>query len=182
MEIRKVTFSNIEKLQKIGKQTFSETFAADNNAENMNDYLKTQFSKEKIRTELADKNSEFYFAVIEDKVIGYLKINSGPSQTEIKDDNAVEIERIYVLKEYHGQKVGQLLYNKAIKISKQKKADYVWLGVWEKNLRAIRFYKKNGFTQFDQHVFKLGNEEQTDIMMKLNLVQKPAANFDKNSN
>ena len=172
IKIRKVTSGDIPKLQKIGKQTFSETFAADNSAENMAVYLEEEFSIEKITTELADKNSEFYFAEAGGKVIGYLKLNFGPSQTEIKDGNTLEIERIYVLKEYHGQKVGQVLYNKAIEVSKQKKVDYVWLGVWEKNSRAISFYKKNGFTEFDKHIFQLGDDEQTDIMMKLNLGQE----------
>jgi len=63
-----------------------------------------------------------------------------------------------------------LLYNNAIKIAKQKNAEYVWLGVWEENYRALKFYKKNGFVEFDKHIFKLGNEEQTDIMMKLKLI------------
>lgn len=111
----------------------------------------------------------FYFAKCDKKVIGYLKLNFGKSQTELKDDKAVEIERIYVLNNFHGKNVGQLLYNKAIEISKQKKAKYIWLGVWEENPRAINFYKKNGFVAFDKHLFKLGNDEQTDIMMKLKL-------------
>ena len=119
--------------------------------------------------ELTDQNSEFYFAKIEDKIIGYLKINFGASQTELKDNKALEIERIYVPKEYHGKKVGQILYDKAIEIANQNKSDYVWLGVWEENTRAINFYKKNGFIEFDKHIFKLGYDEQTDIMMKLKL-------------
>jgi ribosomal protein S18 acetylase RimI-like enzyme len=102
-------------------------------------------------------------------VIGYLKLNFGQSQTELQDNRALEIERIYVLKEFHGKSVGQLLYAKASQIARQKRADYVWLGVWEENPRAISFYKKNGFIEFDKHVFLLGKDEQTDIMMKLKL-------------
>jgi ribosomal protein S18 acetylase RimI-like enzyme len=102
-------------------------------------------------------------------VIGYLKLNMGASQTEVKDNNALEIERIYVLKEFQGKKVGQMLFDKAIKIAKEHHIAYVWLGVWEENKRAIQFYTKNGFVEFDQHVFVLGDEAQTDIMMKLQL-------------
>ena len=167
--IRSVAQNDIEHLQEIGKQTFAETFAADNSEENMIEYLESGFSIAKLTTELTDQNAAFYFAELAGKVIGYLKVNFGPSQTEIKDENALEIERIYVLKEFHGKKVGQLLYNKAIEIAKQKKIDYVWLGVWEKNPRAIRFYQKNGFAEFDKHLFKLGDDEQTDVMMKLKL-------------
>lgn len=167
MNIRKVTTDDINQLQTIGKQTFVETFSSGNSKENMIKYLENGFSTEKLKDELTDNNSEFYFVTLENNVIGYLKINYGQSQTEINDRNSLEIERIYVLKEFHGKKVGQILYEKAMEISKQKNIDYVWLGVWEKNPRAIRFYKKNGFVEFDKHIFKLGDDEQTDIMMKL---------------
>jgi ribosomal protein S18 acetylase RimI-like enzyme len=85
----------------------------------------------------------------------------------LKDKTALEIERIYVLKDFHGKSVGQMLYKKALEIAQMKKVSYVWLGVWEENPRAISFYKKNGFVEFDKHIFKLGDDEQTDIMMKL---------------
>ena len=172
IKIIKATVKDIDKLQKIGKKTFQETFGSDNSEEDMKEYLEEGFSKQKIATELADEKSQFYIAEFGDNVIGYLKINTGQSQTEIKDENALEIERIYVLKEYHGKKVGQILYEKAIKISRQEKVNYVWLGVWEKNPRAIRFYQKNGFIEFDKHIFRLGDDQQTDIMMKLDLEEK----------
>lgn len=167
--IQKVTLNDVNQLQKIGKLTFSETFSGDNSEEDMKKYLDENFSIEKLTDELNNKSSEFYFAKLEDSVIGYLKLNFGESQTELKDNKALEIERIYVPKEYHGQSVGQILYEKAIQVAKQKDTDYVWLGVWEENLRALSFYKKNGFVEFDKHIFKLGNDEQTDIMMKLQL-------------
>ena len=169
IEIIRITKIDIDQLQKIGRETFYETFSESNTEENMRNYLETGFSIDKITTELNDENAEFYFAKIENNVIGYLKLNFGASQTELKSDKAIEIERIYVLKEYHGQKVGQILYDKAIEIAKKKNAEFIWLGVWEENPRAINFYKKNGFIEFDKHIFKLGDDEQTDIMMKLNL-------------
>jgi ribosomal protein S18 acetylase RimI-like enzyme len=169
IEIKKVTLDDIDQLQKIGRQTFLETFSTGNSEENMTKYLEEGFAIEKLTTELNDNNAEFYFATIADNVIGYLKLNFGQSQTELQDDKALEIERIYVLKDFYGKSVGQILYNKAIHIARHKNADYVWLGVWEENQRAISFYKKNGFVAFDKHIFKLGNDEQTDIMMKLKL-------------
>lgn len=167
--IRKIDVSDISKLQNIGKLTFAETFSSGNSEENMQEYLERGFSIEKLTTELTDQNAKFYLAELDGKTIGYLKVNVGQSQTEIKDHNALEIERIYVLKEFHGKKVGQILYDKAIELAKEKNVEYVWLGVWEQNPRAIRFYEKNGFKAFDKHVFKLGNDEQTDIMMKLKM-------------
>lgn len=85
------------------------------------------------------------------------------------DKSAVEIERIYVLKEFRGKNVGQLMYKKALQIAKVLKASCLWLGVWENNTGAIQFYQKNGFTEFDKHIFILGNDEQVDIMMKKDL-------------
>jgi diamine N-acetyltransferase len=167
IEITRVWTDDIKQLQIIGKQTFLETFSEGNSEENMKMYLEEGFAEEKLLSELQDPNAEFYFATSEGDVIGYLKLNFGDSQTELKDNSALEIERIYVLKDYHGKGVGQLLYKIALEIAQMKKVSYVWLGVWEENPRAISFYKKNGFEEFDKHIFKLGDDEQTDIMMKL---------------
>jgi diamine N-acetyltransferase len=169
IKISKVTSSDITRLQTIGRQTFVETFADHNTVDDMQIYLDNNLSINKLTDELSDTNSEFYFALLDNKVIGYLKINYGQAQTEIKDKSSLEIERIYVLKDFYGKKVGQALYDKAINVATQKSMECVWLGVWEKNPRAINFYKKNGFVEFDKHVFKLGNDKQTDIMMRLKL-------------
>ncbi len=169
IQTKKIGQTDIEQLQIIGRQTFRETFANGNTEENMQKYLEEGFSIEKLTAELSDKNSEFYFATNDNKVIGYLKLNFGKAQTELIDHKELEIERIYVIKEFHGKQVGQILYNIALKIARKSKADYLWLGVWEENPRAINFYRKNGFVEFDKHIFKLGDAVQTDIMMRLKL-------------
>ena len=130
-------------------------------------YLEERFSSARLTPELENKDSEFYFACSGNEVIGYLKVNSGKAQTELQDDRALEIERIYVVKEFYGKHVGRLLLEKALTIAKEKNAGYIWLGVWELNFRALNFYRKKGFIEFDRHEFILGNERQTDIMMKL---------------
>jgi ribosomal protein S18 acetylase RimI-like enzyme len=169
IEIIKIGEKDVAKLQTISKQTFYETFAAVNTEENMTRYQEESFSIEKLTAELNNPDAAFYFAVLDEEVIGYLKLNTGASQTELKDSKALEIERIYVAQAFHGKKVGQLLYEKAIQVAQEAGVEYVWLGVWEENARAIRFYEKNGFVPFDKHLFKLGDDIQTDIMMKLKL-------------
>jgi len=166
IDIEIVPAKNIEQLQQISRQTFYETFAAVNTVENMTRYLEEDLSLEKLIAELSNENSVFWFAKFHGKVIGYLKLNFGASQTDIKDNKALEIERIYVLKEFHGKNIGQMLYEKAMQIALDANVDYIWLGVWEENPRAISFYRKNGFVAFDKHIFRLGDDEQTDIMMK----------------
>ncbi|WP_296618743.1 GNAT family N-acetyltransferase [Marivirga sp.] len=167
--IKKVSLKDIADLQKISRKTFFETYAVGNTEEDMLRYLNQEFTSEKLIAELNDPNSEFYFAILEGEIIGYLKVNFGQSQTDIKDDKSLEIQRIYVLKEFQGKKIGESLYQKAIEIANQKKLDYLWLGVWEENPNAIQFYEKIGFKAFDKHTFKLGEDIQTDIMMKQDL-------------
>ena len=169
IKIKKVTLQQLKELQIICRETFYDTFFDDDAKEDMEKYLTENFNDIQLTKELKNPKSQFYFAIIDDKVAGYLKINFGKTQTEIKDEKGLEIERIYVLKNFHGKKIGQKLYEVALEVAKDKTLDYVWLGVWEKNLRAIRFYEKNGFTEFDKHIFVLGNDEQLDIMMRLKL-------------
>ena len=169
IDIKRVTTNDVEQLQEISRTTFYETFSAVNKEENIQQYLAERFSLEKLKAELSNPLSHFYFAIQDNTAIGYLKLNFGQAQTELQDDRAMEIERIYVRGSFHGKKIGQLLYQKSIEVAKEVNAGYIWLGVWESNARAISFYKKNGFMEFDRHIFKLGNDEQTDIMMKLEL-------------
>lgn len=169
MYLRKATISDLKILQKIGERTFIETFASENSSENMTVYLESAFTTEKLKIELTNINSEFYFAEIDGKVVGYFKVNFNEAQTELKMSNAMEIERIYVLKDFQGMKVGKMLFDKAIENARNMGLDLVWLGVWEKNIRAISFYEKNGFTVFNKHIFRLGNEEQIDLMMMIKL-------------
>ena len=132
----------------------------------MANYLETSFNSENLATQLNNPESIFFLALDKETPVGYLKLNTGSAQTEPQEGRALEIERIYVKSSHHGKKVGQLLYEKALEIAESQQHSYLWLGVWEHNLRAIKFYEKNGFEKLDQHIFKMGDDEQTDIMMK----------------
>ena len=169
IEIVKVALDDVNQLQSICKKTFFETYADGNTEENMQKYLDEVFTLDKLTAELQDTNTELYFARLGNNAIGYIKINFGEAQTELQDKKSLEIERIYVLKEFQGNRVGQFLFDKAREIAISRQADYLWLGVWEKNPKALHFYKRNGFIEFDKHIFKLGDDMQTDIMMKLPL-------------
>jgi diamine N-acetyltransferase len=164
--VDKASKKDLESIKQIGRETFLETFAESNTEADMKKYLDENFSDEKLTTELNNSNSHFFIAMEERSSIGYMKLNTREAQTEIKDDVSIEIERIYVKNAYHGKKVGQILYEKALEIAQQLKKEYIWLGVWEENPKAIRFYEKNGFVAFDKHIFKMGEDEQIDIMMK----------------
>ncbi|HPH83553.1 MAG TPA: GNAT family N-acetyltransferase [Flavobacteriales bacterium] len=169
ISIKQVTLQDIQTLQQVSKQTFYESFSSVNTQENMDNYLNENLSIEKLTIELNTDNSEFYFAIEANQVIGYLKINMGQAQTEFQGEQSIEIERIYILSVYQSRKIGQLLVEKAFNLAQIRNAQYIWLGVWEKNTRAIQFYKRHGFEEFDRHIFLLGNDPQTDILMKFNL-------------
>lgn len=169
IELKKINKSDIEELQKLSKETYFETFAWGNTSENMKTYLEVSFSNSKLSHELNEVNSHFYFATYDNKTVGYLKINFGQAQTDLKESNGAELERIYVLKEYHGKKIGQFLIDKAFEIAINNKMEYIWLGVWNRNTKAISFYEKNNFVLSGSHSFIMGTEEQTDLIMKRNL-------------
>lgn len=169
MKIRKINIDDLETLRNLSIQTFKETFEEVNTEEDMQKYLDENLSIEKLKTELENVNSEFYFAENNGEILGYLKLNFKDAQTEKVEENHFEIERIYVLKAFLGQKIGQILFNKAIEIGREKNLEYVWLGVWKENHRAIRFYGKNGFEIFGKHDFVLGEDVQTDLLMKMKI-------------
>lgn len=167
--IRIATIRDLNVLIEIGKKTFSETFSDQNTEEDMAQYLSTTFTKEKIKTELQNQESEHYLVISNQQPIGYLKINWGKAQTEKNEFSSLEIERIYVLKNYQGLKIGQRLLETAIQKAKDLGANAIWLGVWEKNLKAISFYQKNNFVITGQHTFLLGKDAQTDLLMSRSL-------------
>lgn len=167
VEIKKVEVSELIALQAISQQTFEEAFSADNSKEDMELYLRDSLSLEQLKKEIGNQQSAFYFAMVEDEIAAYLKVNYQWESIDQNEIKSLEIERVYVLKKFQRQKIGQLLFTKAIELAKEYGSEYIWLGVWEKNYKAISFYEKNGMQAFNKKKFMLGNDEQTDIMMKL---------------
>ena len=169
LQIKKATLSDLPLIEMISVQTFTETFAAVNTSANLANYITSKLNKEILKKELQNKHSSFYLASKSGTIAGYLKVNWGTAQTESLQGDSLEIQRIYVLEDFKGKNIGQLLLMEAIAIAKSKKLEYIWLGVWENNHRALAFYKKNNFITFDTHTFTMGEEFQTDLLLKLQL-------------
>lgn len=167
--IRKCTKDDVTILQEISRQTYQDTFSTASTVADMEDYLQKAYDLVKLEKEILNKNTYFYFIVTDRKVAGYLKLNIGAAQTDIKDDFSLEIERIYVRKELHGQKFGAILMNKAIEMAKSYQKQYIWLGVWENNQRAFHFYQKNGFYKIGEHAFVMGKTSQVDWLLRKDL-------------
>ncbi|MFJ7849188.1 GNAT family N-acetyltransferase [Peribacillus sp. NPDC097206] len=165
IHIRKCTLEDLPLLQEIGRETFNETFKDLNSPENMKVYLEGAFNLNQLETELFNPSSEFFFIYCQTEIAGYLKVNVDEAQTEKEGDESLEIERIYIRKEFQGQRLGHHLINKGIEMAKDQSKKKIWLGVWEKNEGAIKFYGKMGFTQTGKHSFHMGDEKQTDLVM-----------------
>ncbi|MCU7556924.1 GNAT family N-acetyltransferase [Macrococcus capreoli] len=166
IKIERVDPEDLPLLIQISKKTFDDTFRPNNKDEVIDNYLNTSFTKEMMLNQLKNPHSEFYFAVVNNKVAGYLKINIKDAQTENMGADSLEIERIYVDRNYHKQGIGKLLYDKAIERAHYYRVHKVWLGVWEHNHNALAFYTKLGFKHTDSHVFQMGDEAQTDFIME----------------
>ena len=169
LSLLKVTPGHLAMLQQLSKQTFADTYAQYNTEEDMRNYIATEFSDEKLLADINSRYVAFYFAMEGNEPVGFIKVNYAPSQTDVNDINSLELERIYVLKEHQGKKIGQFLLDAALGITKENDLDYLWLGVWDKNTNAQQFYAKNGFTAFGTHDFMLGSDRQRDILLKLSV-------------
>lgn len=168
--IRQCVPDDLGLLRDISRKTYFETFAAMNTPENMAAYLDEAFAAERLCEQIGDADSSFYFLYCGDEPAGYVKVNEGPAQTDMGDSAALEIERIYVLKPFQGAGLGQYLLDWALRIAAGRGKRYCWLGVWEKNKRALHFYKKNGFYPIGVHSFWMGKDEQTDYIMRKDLL------------
>lgn len=169
MKIKKCSLDDILDLQKIYRQTFFETFSEQNSEENMRIFLDKAYSEEKLKSEIENKESETFLAVENQKILGVLKINTGNAETESGLKNSLEIQRIYILKESKGLGIGTVLMNLAEKKARELGVSFIWLGVWEKNFPAQKFYTDKGFRRFSEHAFVLGDDIQTDFLMKKEL-------------
>ena len=167
--LKKCTEADADEVRTLLAKTFSETFAHMNTPENMELYLSQAFARERILEELENKDSAFYLLYQDGRPAGCLKLNEAAAQTELGDPRSLEVERIYVAKEFQRTGLGSRLMDEAVRLAKERKKEYLWLGVWEKNERALRFYEGKGFYRTGFHTFTVGNDEQTDYIMRKDL-------------
>jgi len=168
LTFKKCTIEDFNNLIVISKETFIDAFEKLNNPDDFQQYLKKAFSIEKMTLELSNSDSTFSFIYCDNVIVGYYKLNERDAQNEDFDMAAMELERIYIKKQFQGKQLGSKALNHIIEIAKKKNKTSLWLGVWEHNLKAIKFYEYHGFRSFGKHLFMLGNDQQYDILMKLN--------------
>lgn len=162
--------SDLDCLTDISRQTFIDAFEKDNNPEDFKSYVDTAFSSVEIEKELLDDHSQFYLVYRDNVLVAYFKLCEYEAQAEAFGNHAIELSRIYVLKDFQGHALGTQMLKKIIDLAKKKYKTMLWLGVWQKNPKAVRFYERHGFEIFDTHSFYIGKDQQTDWLMRLDLV------------
>jgi diamine N-acetyltransferase len=163
--IRHATLRDTELLTELGARTFAETFAVDNTEANMKAYLADAFNHETQAAELSDVDSLILIAEVDGEAAGYAMISSGHTAEGVTGEKPIEIVRLYVSKDSLGSGVGAALMQACIDEAADKGFDTIWLGVWENNFRAQAFYRKWNFTEVGTHIFMLGDDRQTDLVM-----------------
>ena len=169
MKVRYGNTDDATMLSELGAKTFYDTFAKDNTQENIDAYIKGSFSSKIQLSELSEPDVIFLIAESESIAIGYAQLIMNSKDEAIKGTRPLEIRRIYASQEYLGKGVGKELMKATIREARQRGCDCVWLGVWEKNQRAIDFYRKWGFREVGTHLFSVGDDPQNDFVMELEL-------------
>lgn len=167
--IRTATKEDAGLIADLSRKTFYETFAPLNTKEDMEIFMKERFSKKILMAEVGAPNNIFLIAYIDGKIAGYARLREDNNPPPLQGLPTMEIARIYADTAFIGKGIGKALMQKAIDIATAKEKKLVWLGVWEKNQRAIDFYIRWGFDKFSDHEFILGNDVQNDWLMKRNL-------------
>jgi diamine N-acetyltransferase len=164
--IRKATAADAALIAQLSRTTFYDAFAKDNTKENMDDFLNNVFTTEALMAEVQNGEGIFFLAYTDNEACGYVRMREQNKENILTHENAIEIARIYTTQSALGTGVGAALMQTCINTAIEMNKDIIWLGVWEKNPRAIAFYQKWGFEKFDEHIFPIGDDPQTDWLMK----------------
>ena len=166
VHIRYASAADAALLARMGAQTFSDSFAADNTPENMAAYLAASFSPEKQASELSDPGTVFLIAEVEGAPAGYAKLQASPPLPGVTGERPLELVRFYALKEWIGRGIGPALMQACLAEAEKRGCDTLWLDVWEQNPRARAFYRKWGFVEVGTNTFRLGDDLQNDLLMQ----------------
>ncbi len=167
--IRYADSSDARMIADISRTTFFDSFASQNTKENIDKFMSAQFNREALMKEVGAEGNIFLLAFEEEELLGYVRMRESENPVRLGDVDSIEIARIYVTRQSIGKGVGKALMKRCIDIAVEKGKETIWLGVWEHNQRAIEFYTKSGFEKFGEHIFMLGDDPQTDWLMKKGL-------------
>jgi ribosomal protein S18 acetylase RimI-like enzyme len=169
VSVKEASIDDAEVISELSAETFFETYSWYNTPENMRAYTGKYFSVEQTKKDFETKDTHFFLAESANEIIGYAKLRVFENPEELAGKKHIEIERIYVQKKHHDKKAGYAIIKHCVAFAKEKKYEIIWLGVWEQNHKAIKFYGRVGFEKFGVHDFQLGNDAQKDYLLKMDL-------------
>lgn len=163
--IRFATPTDASNLTELAEQTFRDTFGELNTVEDMDLHCQSSFGEAIQRAEISNPKMVTLVCEEEGRLIGFAQLRWGEAPSSVSAKSPGEIQRLYVAKKWHGKGIAQDLMSACITQMEKRGSHAVWLGVWERNPRAISFYKKFGFVEVGDHIFPLGTDPQRDIVM-----------------
>jgi diamine N-acetyltransferase len=169
IRIRKAKSEEVPAVRELAIEVYSDTFADQNTPANLKAFYDETYTIEKFKTEFQEAGSALYLALDDLKIVGFLRLRKNREVEKELGPNTIELHRMYIHRQYHGTSASRLLMKKAIGYAVEKKFEWIWLGVWEKNFRAQKFYSKWNFDRFGEHVFQMGDDPQTDWLLKRKL-------------
>lgn len=169
VEVRRAIASDAQALAVLAEQTFRETFASENSAADMEAHCSTNFSADIQAREIQDPGIVTLLAEVQRELAGFAQVRPESSIESVSARYPSELYRLYVSSERHGQGVAQNIMREVLSVAGSVGSDFLWLGVWEHNPKAIAFYRKYGFEVVGDHVFQLGEDSQRDLVMSVKL-------------
>ncbi|AGA30645.1 GNAT family N-acetyltransferase [Singulisphaera acidiphila] len=169
VSIRTADIGDAGVLADLGRQTFHETFAAQNSPEDMDAYMKEAFTVGRLTAEIREPGAVYLVAEAPPRVIGFARVAPADPPACITGPSPVRLVKLYVSADAIGLGVGAALMRSSIEWAKNSGHKCLWLGVWEHNHRAKAFYERWRFVPVGTEMFRLGNDDQTDVLMQLML-------------
>lgn len=171
--LRRATVDDVESLSHLAERIFRDTFATDNNHSDLDLYCAENFGSEVQQQEIEDSNAVTILAEVERERVAFAQLHLYAPKECLPANAPCELRRLYVSKEWHGRGIANEIMVHSLSTAAHAGADYIWLGVWEHNPRAIAFYRKYGFDVVGEHIFHFGNDPQRDLIMMAEIKRQP---------
>lgn len=169
IRIEEARFDQMQALRQVAISSYADTFADSNSPENLTAFFETNYNLPQLEREFHEPGSKLYLALDETDVVGFVRLRQSNEVVSYLGENTIELQRLYVLTSAQGKSVGKLLMEKSLEYALTHKFEWIWLGVWEKNYKAQKFYERWGFERFSEHTFWMGDDPQVDWLLRKKL-------------
>lgn len=167
--IRAATKEDLPTVLRVAIASYEDAFAEFNTRENMEAFYAESYTLDRFIMEFDEPQAVLFVACRDEAIIGFARLRVNPEADGHLDGTAIELQRLYIHPDHQGIRAGAWLMQRAIEYANAQPFDWLWLGVWERNYKAQAFYEKHGFIRFSEHIFQVGDDPQTDWLLKRRL-------------